>query len=509
MKGFLLYADHGVDWEEKIAPESVQTVHDLNLDVLCEAMAQGDNLLYLAAERMLLHAELTVSEVQFRQAVLQDCLNHAPFVAELYVLVKKAIEDREAAHVGMFARHRESMLHEYVPVLEILFDHLQHLRDFVLQPSHQFQSEGFRGLVQTLKHELDDPYLTKVRQHLVALRFKRGMVFSATLGRGHQGQHYRAHPVSAEVIHKPRWRLEWFQKRPISGDTTLSVVISELDENGQAALVELKDRGLSALTKVVIRALDQVVAFLKRLQMELAFYLACIHLSERLHQIGGAWVFPAVASTEEGVRQFLGAYDLCLALQTQAPVVASDLDANGKNLIIITGANQGGKSTFLRSLGLCQLMLNAGMFVPASNARASLTSGVYTHFGRPEDRTMERGKLDEELKRCRDLVQRLKPYGLVLFNEAFSSTNEREGAEIARQVTQALIESHIQVAMVTHLYAFARPWCEQNDPRVLCLRAGRLDDGTRTFEMTVGPPAVTSFGGDLLQKMKMAQRERG
>ena len=111
-------------------------------------------------------------------------------------------------------------------------------------------------------------------------------------------------------------------------------------------------------------------------------------------------------------------------------MVACDLDANGKDVIIITGANQGGGIDFFRSLGLCQVMLNAGMFVPASIARASIACGAYTHFGRQEDRTMERGKLDEELKRCADLIQRLQPYGMVLFNEAFSSTNELEGADV-------------------------------------------------------------------------------
>ena len=82
--------------------------------------------------------------------------------------------------------------------------------------------------------------------------------------------------------------------------TPSSAFLTMVDESGQAALVELKDRGLSSLTKVVIQALDQVVAFFKRLQIQLAFYLACIHLSERLHQIGAPWVFPTVAPAERG-----------------------------------------------------------------------------------------------------------------------------------------------------------------------------------------------------------------
>ena len=80
-----------------------------------------------------------------------------------------------------------------------------------------------------------------------------------------------------------------------------------------------------------------------------------------------------------------GLYDLCLSLSMEDRVVGNDVTGAGKRLVMITGANRGGKSTFLRSIGLAQLMMQCGMFVPAESFRASVCHGIFTHFKREED----------------------------------------------------------------------------------------------------------------------------
>ena len=124
----------------------------------------------------------------------------------------------------------------------------------------------------------------------------------------------------------------------------------------------------------------------------------------------------------------------------------------GKSLVVITGANQGGKSTFLRAVGLAQLMLQAGMFVGAETFAADARDGIFTHYKREEDSAMDHGKLDEELDRMSTIAGWLLPGSLLLSNESFASTNEREGSEIARQVLAALTESGVKVVFVTHLF---------------------------------------------------------
>src|SRR5208282_1623487 len=145
--------------------------------------------------------------------------------------------------------------------------------------------------------------------------------------------------------------------------------------------------------------------------------------------------------------------DADVSIQADIPQIASLTEQNilgkptplaraaaNKRLIIVTGANQGGKTTFLRSLGLAQLMTQSGMFAPAASLQLNVVDGVFTHFKREEDATMKSGKFDEELSRMNDVVNILTPRALILFNESFAATNEREGSEIARQIVSALLE---------------------------------------------------------------------
>ena len=178
-------------------------------------------------------------------------------------------------------------------------------------------------------------------------------------------------------------------------------------------------------------------------------------------------------------------------------VVGNDLEADGKALLIITGANQGGKSTFLRSVGIAQLMMQCGIFTPALSFCANICNGLFTHFRREEDADMNSGKFDEELSRMSKIADHIAPNSMILFNESFAATNEREGSEIAKQVTRALLDSHIKVVFVTHMYEFANEFYGEKIPNAIFLRANREDDGKRTFKITQGRPLATSHGKDL------------
>ena len=110
---------------------------------------------------------------------------------------------------------------------------------------------------------------------------------------------------------------------------------------------------------------------------------------------------------------------------------------------------------------------------------------------------MVHGKLDEELVRMSSIVDKVTPNSLLLCNESFASTNEREGSQIATEIVSTLVEKRVGVIYVTHLYELARGFFEMHRGDVMFLRAERLPDGTRTFRMIEGEPRETSYGVDL------------
>jgi DNA mismatch repair ATPase MutS len=182
----------------------------------------------------------------------------------------------------------------------------------------------------------------------------------------------------------------------------------------------------------------------------------------------------------ERKHRYRGLYDVCLSLHMQGRVVGNSCDADGKSLTIITGANQGGKSSFVRSIGLAQVMMQCGMFVGAESFAADLCPALFTHYGREEDATMKSGKFDEEMARMSGIVDGIKPNSLLLFNESFAATNEREGPEIAKQIVCALLEKRVKIFYVTHLYEFARTFFDRKAGDAIFLRAERKADGART-----------------------------
>jgi len=142
-------------------------------------------------------------------------------------------------------------------------------------------------------------------------------------------------------------------------------------------------------------------------------------------------------------------------------------------------------------------MMQCGMFVAAENFRANLCEGLFTHYKRKEDTSMKKGKLDEELSRMSHIVDCIKPNSIVLFNESFAATNEREGSEIARQITTALLEKKIKIFFVTHQYVFAHGLYEKKMKNAIFLRSERKTGGERTFKLIEGEPMQTSYGEDI------------
>jgi len=489
MKAHLMYPDRDFDSEAKLSAQQQTLIQDLELDTLFQAMAGGDKLILEVVRRAVTGGLAAPEEILYRQSILRDCIKNPDVVRTLYKIASDAIQKKKDIWwitSGMFL---SSVLSGAVNLLQMFAGMLKMLRGVADKHAGQFESEGFSALFSMLQRELDDEYFALLQTHLHELKFYDGILIGAELGGHNQGVHYMLRRQQDKKLR----RLKWYFAPSFS--------VNPRDENGCTDLAKRRDRALNLATNAVAQSADHVCNFFIMLQTELAFYVGCLNVYERLAAKGEPVCFPEPSGCRTRRHAFGGLYDISLALILGQRVAGNRLDADDKELFVITGANQGGKSTFLRSIGQAQLLMQCGMFVPAERFAANICSKVFTHYKRQEDATMKSGKLDEELARMSGIVDEIEPDSMILFNESFAATNEREGSEIGRQIVNALLEKHMKVFFVTHLYDFAHSYYEKELPGAIFLRAGRQPDGRRTFQLAEGEPLQTSFGDDLYAKI--------
>jgi hypothetical protein len=503
VKAMLMHRDRDFDVQASLPWNHRALLQDLELETLLTAMAGEDSLVHEVAQKALLTSWANDPEaIRYRQAIVRDGLENPVALRELYGLSLETIEARRKHYVGTWGP--SSVLYGARELMQMFVGMLKRLRATVQMHGAGFASEGFRTLFAMLERELSDDYFARIEAHLAELRFRGGVLISAGLGPGNVGGNY--------VLRQPHEdKRSWVRRLLARGGPSYTFRLADRDEAGGRILSEMRDRGIHLVANALAQSVDHIDRFFQMLRAELAFHVGCLNLHERLAALGEPACFPSPLPAGQRRLRCRGLYDPCLALQVRSGVVSNTVDADGKSLVVITGANQGGKSSFLRAVGVAQLMMQSGMFVAAESFEGELCSGLITHYKREEDAALKSGKFDEELVRMSEIVDHLAPGTEVLFNESFAATNEREGSEIARQVVTALLEKGIKVFFVTHLHAFAHALFERGADQALFLRAERLPDGTRTFRLAPGEPLATSHGKDLYRRVfaAPASGERG
>jgi hypothetical protein len=513
-----MYRNRDFDLQQALPWNEQALTQDLELTTLWSAMSSGDEFLFdVARKAVLTGVNNDIDTILYRQNVLSDCMNNPSVIKSLYGIAVDAIAHKKKPYWGIFSfNYPSSILSTSVEVMQMFVDNLKKIRAIADENAGNFKSEGFTALFAMLKKELDDEYFGRVQQHLHELNFPDGILLSAELGKGNKATNYILHKL---FVKKKTW-LQWL----MAGISSISAVfgdkvqrwikrifkipednytfeISSHDEGGIRALSELKNKGINLVANALAQSNDHILGFLTMMQTELAFYIGCLNLQQQLVSQGETVSFPVPMPSGEYKHAFKGLYDVCLSLTMKQKITGNDVNADHKNLVIITGANRGGKTTFLRSIGLSQLMMQCGMFVAADSFSANICDSLITHYRREEDTTMQSGKLDEEFSRMSGIAEHITSDTMLLFNESFAATNEREGSEIARQIVSALLEKRIKIFFVTHLYEFAHSFYVKGMGNAIFLRAERGDETIRTFKLAEGEPLQTSFGEDLYNKI--------
>jgi DNA mismatch repair ATPase MutS len=260
--------------------------------------------------------------------------------------------------------------------------------------------------------------------------------------------------------------------------------------------------------------------FLAVLEPEIVFYLGAARLISDLAARGLPMCKAEAADQEARLCVIRDCYNLNLALrlmfrQPQANlaelIVSNEVsfDDDGR-IFIITGPNQGGKTTYIQTIALAQVLFQAVLYVPGTSACISPVDGIYTHFPVEEKPSAEAGRFGEEAQRLHEIFTQATRYSLILLNESLASTASGESLYLARDIVRCFRLLGVRAAYTTHMHELAANLDEYNamtpgDSKVVSLVAGAQTDSTdpsangvqRTYKIFRSPPMGRSYAREL------------
>ncbi len=491
--------------------------------------------------------------IAYRQAVLDDLLRHEKLAEALHQLLPSL------AQLGFYAtsnpaRPNEAALQQVVfrlGELELYVECVQRLRAVLLTHASALESAGWRRVLDALTAIESDPAFQALRAELPDMLAKVRNIGSVTIGINLDA-HLQPSEATLLAINAHRFKA--------TGASLLNKLLGRSNHDGEATQglarlhrITLPDnmpytrsnlmlvplfKDLSEILESVAQPVADALAryarlnskFLVTLEGEIAFYLGAVGLVRRIEAAGLCMCRPEIVEPEARVCEVRGLFNLNLALRMLARDPRADLrerivlndaafgdpsmGAEGR-IFILTGPNQGGKTTYIQAVGLIHVLAQAGLPVPARYARLSPADAIFTHFAAEERPDLESGRLGEEARRLSEIFARATRHSLILLNESLSSTSPEESLYLARDVVRGLRLLGARAIFATHLHSLAEAAGQINaqtpgDSHVASLISQTLsaaDDvrsvdeaGTRTYRIVPGPPQGMSYARDIARK---------
>lgn len=395
-----------------------------------------------------------VGSIVFRQEILQDLEDPALMAAvKLFSQQMRGMRERLSQSQSL-SHNKYGMERRFMGAVEIYCEAIERLEQDLSS-----LDIGSRGLLSFREYALD--YATSVsfrdlvaeiaqlREALTAIRYSLVIKDDEVTVRPFDGQ--SDYSIDVE---------ETFEK--FSRGTKNPYCIEVRERQGMNHIeARILDR-VALLFPAAFHALDAFCAAhagylderISRFDREVQFYVAYLTYIEKFRRAGLSFCRPQLSQTTKESRG-RNAFDLALAdklLGDNTTVVTNNFSLSGQErILVVSGPNQGGKTTFARMFGQVHYLAKLGCLVPGTEAQLFVFDHLFAHFEREEQITNRRGKLRDDLIRVRRILDEATPNSLIIMNELFSSTTVKDALYLGRQLMGKVSRLDLLCIWVTFL----------------------------------------------------------
>jgi DNA mismatch repair protein MutS len=478
-------------------PRGAECFADLNLDQVLRSMAAGREECELDVFFSMPLRD--VDAVHYRHEVLRDLERPSVLEAVSAFGDRMRVMREQLAEAGR--RHHERQrqawfldaVAAYCDAVAALAEQLESL---------ELASRGFRGLRDHVRaYVRSDAYTSlaaeagQVRELLAEVRYSLHIQGDRVTVADYEGEP----DYSADVL-RTFARFERGATRDYRARLTTFADMDHVEARILELVAALNPRAFGALEVFCVRHRDYLDPTIGAYDRQVRFYLAYLDLIEPMKTAGLAFCYPRV-STRSKQERAVATFDLALAdklVRSGSAVVTNDFELrDGERILVVTGPNQGGKTTFARTFGQIHHLAALGLPVPGREARLLLPDRVFAHFEREEDIRTLRGKLEDELVRIQAILREATGRSVLVMNESFTSTTLADARQIGEDVLRQIIDRGLLCVYVT----FVDELTTLDDATVsMVATVDPRDPAVRTYELVRRPADGLAYAGALAEK---------
>lgn len=420
--------------------EEPEYFSDLNLDQVAEIVYEGREQYDL--KPVFYRALGDVHAVQYRQDVLRD-IEEGPLVGYLNGFAQRMRTMRHQLNQSEKLRHQYQREGWFLDAVGTYCEAVQRLaRDL---GSVDMQSRGLRALRDYLSSYIDSAGFAalvvetaKVKEHLAQIQYCLTIRGSRVTVRKYDSEvDYRSEVLATFERFKQGEVKDYLVDLPEYAD------MNQVEARILDLVVRLFADVFAELDDFCLRHREYLDETIRIFDREVQFYLAYVDLMQPLKASGLQFCYPQVSTSSKEVLA-TDTFDLALAIKLipkKSEVVPNDLYLSGpERIFVVSGPNQGGKTTFARTFGQIHHLASIGYPVPGTEARLFLFDQLLTHFEREEDLSDLKGRLEDDVVRIREVLRRATGSSIVIMNEIFTSATVKDARTLGTAVIERITE---------------------------------------------------------------------